>query len=272
MPARDIHILLHEGHYAVLVAEDGPPQTAQTDWLHLESVDRLQEALAELESRLPAADTRACLIYDAGMAAPLARLLQTGLALYAEHWCIEDWAQRLGVLGGVFDYPLPPLDAVRAALQQAGATQPDVAPPAGPDRAPGAGTPPEPAPEAARPREADKGDAADEQDDTPRLPLSHGPYIEDERLIELLYALYVSPFTGFSGVDLALLIGRVEPFVIPSPYPEPDPDTLASLQRRFRAMTPDEQDWIIRLAHAASSRLRPRPEMRDLDRLRAWPS
>ncbi len=87
---------------------------------------------------------------------------------------------------------------------------------------------------------------------------------DGELLLTFLPALYAQAYTVLGGVDLALLVGRVEPFAIPSPYPEPSSEALHRKQRDFLALPRDTQRQIIQLVSGTTKKLRPRPEMRKL--------
>lgn len=85
---------------------------------------------------------------------------------------------------------------------------------------------------------------------------------DQEALLSLLPALYHQPFSALSGVDLAHLLGRVEPFNIPSPYPEQSEETRSEQQRRFMNLTREQQLAVLSLARVVPHRLRPRQEMK----------
>lgn len=82
-----------------------------------------------------------------------------------------------------------------------------------------------------------------------------------EHLLSFLPALYEQAFTILSGTDLALLIGRIEPFDIPSPYQEPSGDALYMKQRIFLNLPIEQQRQIAAFAQQASQKLRPRQNM-----------
>ena len=84
-----------------------------------------------------------------------------------------------------------------------------------------------------------------------------------ERLIAYLPALFARVFNEVGGHDLALLCGRVEPYVLPNPYPEPSPETLHRLQREFRALPREVQRQVVDVAARLPQRrkLKERPEM-----------
>lgn len=89
-------------------------------------------------------------------------------------------------------------------------------------------------------------------------------HIDTERLLSFLPALFSRVFTVLGAVDLAALCGRVEPFNIENPYPEPSAETLHTLQRRFRALPQETQRQILSFVRELPQyqKLNLRPEMR----------
>ncbi|EKT4489484.1 hypothetical protein [Shewanella algae] len=87
-----------------------------------------------------------------------------------------------------------------------------------------------------------------------------------EQLITFLPALFQQVFTLINGRELALLTGRVEPYALPNPYPEPSDECLSVLQRKFKGLSPDLQSQIVGFVAKLPQRqrLKPRPEMREL--------
>ena len=90
--------------------------------------------------------------------------------------------------------------------------------------------------------------------------------VDAERLIVYLPALYPRVFTEIGGQDLAVLTGRLEPYALPNPYPEPSPETLLTLQRDYRALPRELQHQIVTFIGRLPQRqrLKLRPEMREL--------
>lgn len=90
--------------------------------------------------------------------------------------------------------------------------------------------------------------------------------VDVERLASFLPALFRRAFTVLSGSDLAQLCGRIEPLLIPNPYPEPSEETLRVLQKDFRALPRQLQRQIVGFVARLPQRqkLQPRPEMREL--------
>lgn len=104
------------------------------------------------------------------------------------------------------------------------------------------------------------------ENDTLRAQIEALRVVDAERLIVYLPALYPRVFTEIGGHDLALLTGRPEPYDLPNPYPEPSPETLATLQHNFRALPRELQRSIVAfISHQLQGqKLKPRPEMRAL--------
>lgn len=90
--------------------------------------------------------------------------------------------------------------------------------------------------------------------------------VDAERLLSYLPALFARVFTVLGAADLALLCGRVEPFSIPNPYPEPSEETLRILQKQFRVLPRELQKQIVHFVSHLPQRqkLSPRSEMREL--------
>ncbi|MEL4285398.1 hypothetical protein AAEI02_11450 [Shewanella xiamenensis] len=88
--------------------------------------------------------------------------------------------------------------------------------------------------------------------------------VDTEQLMSYLPALFPRVFTVIDGNELALLAGRIEPFKIANPYPEPSPETLYQLQRQFNKLPIDNQRQIVGFVSELPQRqqLTPRPEMR----------
>ena len=87
--------------------------------------------------------------------------------------------------------------------------------------------------------------------------------LDGEVLLSYLPALYHHAFSALSGTDLANLIGRVEPFDIPSPYQELSGEALRKKQRMFLSLPVVQQRSVLILANAVPQRLRVRSEMAD---------
>ncbi|MDM5114347.1 hypothetical protein [Aeromonas salmonicida] len=90
--------------------------------------------------------------------------------------------------------------------------------------------------------------------------------VDAERLITFLPALFPRVFSVINGRDLALLTGRIEPYALPNPYPEPSEESLFVLQHKFRALPREQQAQIVAFMVELPQRqlLKPRAEMRVL--------
>jgi hypothetical protein len=90
--------------------------------------------------------------------------------------------------------------------------------------------------------------------------------VDAERLITFLPALFPRVFSVINGRDLALLTGRIEPYALPNPYPEPSEESLFVLQRKFRMLPREQQAQIVAFMVVLPQRqqLMPRVELRDL--------
>ena len=108
--------------------------------------------------------------------------------------------------------------------------------------------------------------ALEQQNQMLKTQLAYAGPLDGEALLTFLPALYQKAFTVLNGADLAALLGRVQPFNIPSPYPEMSGDALNKKQRDFRALPREEQRRVVAFAQDASQRLQPRKEMLDLIR------
>ena len=91
---------------------------------------------------------------------------------------------------------------------------------------------------------------------------------DSEKLITYLPALYPRIFTQLGASELAALCGKIEPFNIPNPYPEPSTEILITLQKNFRNLPRDYQLDIVRFLTRLPQwqKISPRPEMAELIR------
>lgn len=93
-----------------------------------------------------------------------------------------------------------------------------------------------------------------------RLAALQRPEVDD--LLAYLPALYRNVFGSIAPHDLALLAGKVEVPQIPSPWPEPDPNTLKALQMRLRKL-PEQRAMQLRdFCRQLPHKLELRAEMR----------
>ncbi|MFM2345578.1 MAG: hypothetical protein RL654_331 [Pseudomonadota bacterium] len=84
-----------------------------------------------------------------------------------------------------------------------------------------------------------------------------------EALVTYLPAIYRRVFGIISPSDLALLGGETSVPQIASPWPEPSPDTLLTLQRQIHRLPMLEQDRLRDFCSRLAHKLEARAEMRD---------
>jgi hypothetical protein len=86
------------------------------------------------------------------------------------------------------------------------------------------------------------------------------PALDD--LLTYLPALYRHVFSSIAPHDLALLAGSLQAPQIPSPWPEPTPDTLQALQSRLRKLPAQRAQQLRDFCRQLPHRLELRAEMR----------
>ena len=87
-----------------------------------------------------------------------------------------------------------------------------------------------------------------------------------EHLVVFLPAIYRNFWGVVRPDELALLAGTLTVPVIASPYPDPSPDTVLALRRRFLQLPELDRERVLGFCHDLPHRLDVRPEMRDLFR------
>ncbi|WP_370560312.1 hypothetical protein [Edwardsiella tarda] len=89
--------------------------------------------------------------------------------------------------------------------------------------------------------------------------------VDAEHLITFLPALFPQVFRVLNGLDLALLTGRIEPYALPNPYPEPSEESLCVLQRKFRGLPREQQLQVVAFMTDLPQRqlLKPRLQMQE---------
>lgn len=85
-----------------------------------------------------------------------------------------------------------------------------------------------------------------------------------EHLLTFLPAFYRNFFGTVRPDELALLTGTLQVPLLPSPYPDPSPNTVYALRKRFVSLPPDEQARVLNFCRQLDHRLEVRPEMMDL--------
>lgn len=236
---RYFFVLLHEKHFALMLQDEASAKLnawRNDSWQRIESSNHLHEVLVDSNSELEKEDEplTVFLLHDHATTKELSVLLRDGTGLNASHWNILQWEDIFDSLGGVFEYSLPDLEHMYDPISALIGTQPK---------------------KFLSSPESVVNVVSGFADESPlSLP-------SQEHLLTFLPALYQHVFTVLNGADLANLIGRIEPFVIPSPYPELSRDVLRAKQRAFLALPQVQQKAIVRFAQKASTPLHPRQEM-----------
>ncbi len=85
-----------------------------------------------------------------------------------------------------------------------------------------------------------------------------------EHLLVYLPAIYRNFWTAVRPDEVAMLAGTFKPITVPSPFPDPTPDTVLVMKQRLKAMAPVDREKILAFCRGLQHQLHIRPEMRDL--------
>lgn len=85
-----------------------------------------------------------------------------------------------------------------------------------------------------------------------------------EHLLVFLPAIYRNFWSVIRPDEVAMLAGTFKAINVPSPYPDPTPDTVLVMKGRLKALAPSERDKIMDFCRSLQHRLQIRPEMREL--------
>lgn len=85
-----------------------------------------------------------------------------------------------------------------------------------------------------------------------------------EHLLTYLPAFYRNFFGTVRPDELALLAGTLQVPALSSPYPDPSPNTVHVLRKRFMCLPAEEQARVLSFCRQLTHRLEVRPEMADL--------
>lgn len=85
-----------------------------------------------------------------------------------------------------------------------------------------------------------------------------------EHLLVYLPAIYRNFWSVVRPYEVAMLAGTFRPITVPSPFPDPTPDTVLAMKQRLKAMAPADRDKILAFCRGLPHHLHVRPEMRDL--------
>lgn len=85
--------------------------------------------------------------------------------------------------------------------------------------------------------------------------------------IEPLLAFLPAIFRNFWGVvrpdEIAMMAMTCQTITIPSPYPDPTPETVLFMKRRLQSMPQNERDALLNFCRSLPHRLQIRAEMRE---------
>lgn len=85
-----------------------------------------------------------------------------------------------------------------------------------------------------------------------------------EHLLTFLPAFYRNFFGTVRPDELALLAGTLQVPTLPSPFPDPSPNTVYALRKRFLSLPPGEQGRVLNFCRQLPHALDARVEMKDL--------
>lgn len=87
---------------------------------------------------------------------------------------------------------------------------------------------------------------------------------DNEQIVSFLPIFYRNFWNSVSPTDVALLLDTVKPIEIPSPFPEPSSDTIATKKKRFKQLPSDEQKRILGFCKNLTHKLEIRQEFKSL--------
>lgn len=85
-----------------------------------------------------------------------------------------------------------------------------------------------------------------------------------EHLLVFLPAIYRNFWSVVRPDEVAMLAGTFRAITVPSPFPEPTPDTVLAMKQQLRSLDPAEKEKLLAFCRSLPHRLQVRPEMREL--------
>jgi len=264
-PQKVLVVLLLDHHATCFVRDDQPSwghaHLHGEAWYPMRAEADLASVLRELNARMHYSDDLAKftlhLIYDQAALPWLAHVAAALADVQCQHWQVLQWESlrdRAAALNGCApSAPLPSVEWLQQGLL--------------------------PALEAAFSRQSDIVAAEQSHADAvtrlsaDRMRLEAEIALQREQLSALqrpalddvltyLPALYRNVFSSIAPHDLALLAGSLQVPQIPSPWPEPAPDTVQALQTRLRKLPTQRAEQLRAFCQSLPHKLERRPEMR----------
>jgi len=85
--------------------------------------------------------------------------------------------------------------------------------------------------------------------------------------VEQLLAFLPAIYRNFWGVvrpdEVAMMAGTFRTITLPSPYPEPSPETVLAMKQRLKSMTAADRELLLGFCRSLPHRLQMRTEMRE---------
>jgi hypothetical protein len=232
----EVFLLLNEAHALGLILSEGSAEVLMDDWLPERRLGEVRTLLAQHPRLTETEVSKLWLVFDAPSQGLMGLFICEGFGVAARELALLPWSDFEQAMGHSFQFSLPAPEQVLAVA--ANWTSPALA--STPKSQASPATPP--------PSQRRSGPCLEP--------------VEDEVLLTFLPALYQQPFTQISPVDLALLNGRVVPYDLPSPYPEPSEGAQSVLQARFRRLPKAQQAKLLRFVAQLPVPLTPRAAVR----------
>lgn len=285
-----LFILLVDGSHALLSRNEGGASecvwSVHADWMPLKSVETIHNMLTDMREHDFANINVIWLINDRDMQPRMSTLLKKGLGLDADCVRLQDWEPLVAGRGGVFEYPSPPPENLYPVLEDliSGCVGQNIT--HAPSEADSdlrvqlkrleeekSNIQAQSEKERQMHEETLKSFYAERQKHEAQIQKLQEqlhalqlPSMEEHLLNLLTYlpAFYRNFFGTVRPDELALLAGTLHVPAVPSPFPDPSPNTVHALRKRFMSLPADEQARVLGFCRQLTHRLEVRPEMADL--------